>query len=228
MNQQQQRAVVQQALEAAYLAGFQATGEGYNAEYPFEGCNPEADAAWVKDRDSAIRQLLEQPEPVQEPVAGIRWEMGSDGKLKQIDLPLTTPPAQPAAWVGLTDDERIAILRSTGAGSVPYAVEAKLREKNAPQPADQPDYEFHYRQLLEKYEALQSASKPAEHGDELTIAYMSGVYDGKKMAKCEWVGLTDDERESILDREFRQWWSRHDAVCRAIEAKLREKNGGAA
>ena len=42
----------------------------------------------------------------------------------------------------------------------------------------------------------------------------------------EWVGLTDEERSAILDREFKQWWSRHDAVCRAIEAKLREKNGG--
>jgi len=40
----------------------------------------------------------------------------------------------------------------------------------------------------------------------------------------KWVGLTDEEREGILDREFRQWWSRHDAVCRAIEAKLKEKN----
>ena len=41
-----------------------------------------------------------------------------------------------------------------------------------------------------------------------------------------WVGLTDEERDAILDREFKQWWSRHDAVCRAIEAKLREKNHG--
>jgi hypothetical protein len=43
-------------------------------------------------------------------------------------------------------------------------------------------------------------------------------------AQRQWVGLTDEEREAILDREFRQWWSRHDAVCRAIEAKLKEKN----
>jgi hypothetical protein len=43
-------------------------------------------------------------------------------------------------------------------------------------------------------------------------------------AKRQWTGLTDEEREGILDREFRQWWSRHDAVCRAIEAKLKEKN----
>ena len=43
-------------------------------------------------------------------------------------------------------------------------------------------------------------------------------------ASKPWVGLTDEERDAILNREFKQWWSRHDAVCRAIEAKLREKN----
>lgn len=43
-------------------------------------------------------------------------------------------------------------------------------------------------------------------------------------AQRTWVGLTDEERDAILNREFKQWWSRHDAVCRAIEAKLREKN----
>ena len=40
----------------------------------------------------------------------------------------------------------------------------------------------------------------------------------------EWVGLTDEEIESELTKEFGQWWSRHVSVCRAIEAKLKEKN----
>ena len=44
-------------------------------------------------------------------------------------------------------------------------------------------------------------------------------------ASKPWVGLTDEERDAILNREFKQWWSRHDAVCRAIEAKLKDKNG---
>jgi 16S rRNA C1402 (ribose-2'-O) methylase RsmI len=42
----------------------------------------------------------------------------------------------------------------------------------------------------------------------------------------KWVGLTDYEIESELTKEFGQWWSRHVSVCRAIEAKLKEKNGG--
>lgn len=51
------------ALEAAYLAGFNASGEGYNGEYPFgdHARNPEEDAAWIKDRDNALRKALEQP-----------------------------------------------------------------------------------------------------------------------------------------------------------------------
>ena len=56
--------VLKLALEAAYLAGFDASGEGYNAEYPFgdHKKDPEQDAAWVKDRDNALRQALAQPE----------------------------------------------------------------------------------------------------------------------------------------------------------------------
>jgi len=68
--------LVRQKIEAAYLAGFQATGEGYNAEYPFEGRNPEDDAAWVRDRDNALCQLLERTEPVQEPDAVVTGYYG--------------------------------------------------------------------------------------------------------------------------------------------------------
>jgi hypothetical protein len=64
---------------------------------------------------------------------------------------------------------------------------------------------------------------PADHGDELTIAYLDGVHTGKKMAKREWVGLTDGERRKLFD-------PLHDApfeFAKRIEVKLREKNGGA-
>ena len=53
---------------------------------------------------------------------------------------------------------------------------------------------------------------------------------GRLTAVCkekEWVGLTDYEIESELTKEFGQWWSRHVSVCRAIEAKLKEKNASA-
>ena len=55
-----------EALEAAYLAGFNASGEGYNGEYPFEHKrkNCTDDPIWCKDRDNelaAIKQTLAQP-----------------------------------------------------------------------------------------------------------------------------------------------------------------------
>ena len=60
---------LKQALEAAYLAGFKASGEGYNGEYPFDANNPENDAVWLKDRDNAIQEALAEQPAQQEPVA---------------------------------------------------------------------------------------------------------------------------------------------------------------
>lgn len=56
---EQQIAAMRQALEKAYLAGFMASGEGYNGEYPFSDCgtNPPDEAAWLSDRDKAITAL---------------------------------------------------------------------------------------------------------------------------------------------------------------------------
>jgi hypothetical protein len=52
------------ALEAAYLAGFNDSAEGYNGEYPFRdhGATPTKDRHWVERRDAHIREALaEQP-----------------------------------------------------------------------------------------------------------------------------------------------------------------------
>lgn len=47
-------------LRQAYLAGFNATGDGYNAEYPYEqkGRDPEDDTDWCEDRDNAIKTIM--------------------------------------------------------------------------------------------------------------------------------------------------------------------------
>jgi len=58
-----------------------------------------------------------------------------------------------------------------------------------------------------------------DHGDELTIAYMSGLHDGKQ--KRAWVGLTDEELELLNDCGDTDSYK----FARAIEAKLKEKNG---
>ena len=73
--------------------------------------------------------------------------------------------------------------------------------------------------------ALRQAIAEAEkqEPDELTIAYMSGFFDGKK--KREWVGLTDEEITEIRLKSFDSIATNRQ-VYEAIEAKLREKNGG--
>jgi hypothetical protein len=47
-------------LNNAYLLGFNASGEGYNGEFPFadRGKNPEKDIDWVKERDQQIEAML--------------------------------------------------------------------------------------------------------------------------------------------------------------------------
>jgi hypothetical protein len=63
-----------------------------------------------------------------------------------------------------------------------------------------------------------------DHGDELTIAYMSGVQRGKELAaQRQWVGLTDDEFENI-ELGCRSTSSGKIEAMRKVEAKLKEKN----
>ena len=46
------------ALRDAYLAGFNQTGEGYNAEYPFEGGGQLDDTDWLRSRDEYVRETM--------------------------------------------------------------------------------------------------------------------------------------------------------------------------
>jgi hypothetical protein len=60
------------ALEAAYLSGFNASGEGYNGECPFgdRSERPEQNKNWCAERDDFINQALAAP--VQEPVGEVK------------------------------------------------------------------------------------------------------------------------------------------------------------
>jgi hypothetical protein len=97
---EQQRAVVQQAL------GLIAKAE--QSEHALEYCKAIA--------GEALRQLLEQPEPVQEPVgevSGHDWSTGLLYRDLEPGTPLyTTPPAQPA--VPLTDEQIDLLINGRG------------------------------------------------------------------------------------------------------------------
>jgi hypothetical protein len=139
---EQQRAVVQQALEA--LKGLYAITE--IAQEDIDCRFAWAEMPDAKEAITALRQLLEQPEPVQEPVLWMGPTKISDicdqddfvrnfsyeqGGFFQIPL-YTTPPAQPAAWVGLTDEEVMQTMHEEWLAMFDFArlIEAKLREKN--------------------------------------------------------------------------------------------------
>ncbi len=94
---------------------------------------------------------------------------------------------------------------------------------------------------------LYEAPQHEQDNDLLTIAYMAGFHAGKKTApqpdrfadagkpmEREWVGLTPSDVHELVDEADLDWhngWSLDEEVgnrylnlCRAIEAKLREKN----
>jgi hypothetical protein len=115
---EQQRAVVQQTLEMANATMHEALEH----------------ITKLKEENATLRQLLEQPEPVQEPVGKwmgkcIEWTE-NPYKFKKGQSIYTTPPAQPAAWVGLTEEELYAVRVPMSPEEIARAVEAKLREKN--------------------------------------------------------------------------------------------------
>jgi hypothetical protein len=149
-----------------------------------------------------LRQLLEQPAPVQEPVgevSGHDWSTGLLYRDLEPGTPLyTTPPAQPepvfCEYCGGNDDADFGLPTD------------HCTDCDRPDPAPP---------------ATEDSSE-VDHADELTIAYLDGVHTGKRLVKREWVGLTDEERLQIMDGNT------HFNMLVLAEAKLREKNGGAA
>jgi hypothetical protein len=124
---EQQRAVVQQALDALEVV--------WREHQAIDG----------------LRQLLEQPEPVQEPQTFLHWyanahwgnEDFKDGCHRSWNAAIkyATPPAQPAAWVGLDGLEMSDLWLDTpfddcteetfeAGRAFIEAIEAKLKEKN--------------------------------------------------------------------------------------------------
>jgi hypothetical protein len=116
------------AMEAAYLAGFNASGEGYNGEYPFgdKNRNPEQDATWLKDRDNFIREALaSKSEALMSFQDGAKSRSDEEQPAQQpydthaapgqsFDTHSRMPPNVPTAraskqWVGLTDEEILEV-----------------------------------------------------------------------------------------------------------------------
>lgn len=75
-------------------------------------------------------------------------------------------------------------------------------------------------ELPSKWPGLVATAKAEkQEPDDLTIAYMSGLHDGKK--KRTWVGLTHEEHMEIMTGSMTT-----SSRMAAVEAKLRDKNNG--
>jgi hypothetical protein len=71
-------------------------------------------------------------------------------------------------------------------------------------------------------------STEKQESDDLTAAYMSGVYDGKNKyaPQREWQSLTNDEIKEIVGSYSGPIKGYTRELFDKIDAKLREKNGG--
>jgi hypothetical protein len=136
-----------------------------------------------------------QPAPVQEPV----------GEIEQIDI---DDDGQASAWLRLHNDVEVGQLLYTTPPAAPVAWMDKYgeiyKEVESVLPTDTPLY------------TTPPAPQPVP---------VKTYHDGKPwpVAPKPWVGLTDEERESIANATIRihgQEW----AYATAIEARLKEKN----
>jgi hypothetical protein len=110
---EQQRAVVQQALEVLKRCQMNETYRNFEQE---------------SDTITALRQLLEQP--VQEHDHAL--EQALTRLQKRYSELEAKVGAQPADWVGLTDEERRSLFNPSHDAPFEFAraIEAKLKEKN--------------------------------------------------------------------------------------------------
>jgi hypothetical protein len=143
------------ALEAAYLAGFNASGEGYNGEYPFSDIvyKPQDDADWVQNRDAALREALAS-EAIEQPAEPVTWgvDWGKAGDIPCVSIikrllgggieVVAVEYGTQRTWVGLTDEEIYSVLENlqvmynrppTTDSRIIFAeaIEAKLKAKNS-------------------------------------------------------------------------------------------------
>ena len=210
------------ALEAAYLAGFNASGEGYNGEYPFQDYNkhPEKDAGWCQNRDAYVREALaEQPA-----------QQIADSPDDWSDWRVIPPQSQPAPMIrgdirdGLVDDEPAhqhiehCLWARNGNQPCPHVKPAQQQEPVGRLESD--PYEGH-------------VFVPRIDGDWSMLG--EDLYTSPQ-AQRTWAGLTDEdikEAEWLLSaiKEHEAYTLQEqllvegvDVFARAIEAKLREKN----
>jgi hypothetical protein len=175
--------------------------------------------------------------PVQEPVA---WAMYQKGRLQSFWMdkgdafdfeftsehswaPLyTTPPAAQPAPV----QEPVQVWQAEGYDALMQEMQM-VKARNIRQHAEIERLSALVRAqqiTIDKLEqALAAPVQEPDHGDELTIAHMSGLQRGKDFAaQRQWVGLTDEEFNELYDSYVPT--ACYALLIEMVEAKLKEKN----
>ena len=183
------------------------------------------------------KALLEQ----QKPSVTVRYDLSAADteaaiRDKLIELGWT-PPAQPAP----VQEHELALYEAT---QIATWLWKNFYKDTAPQWEVLPDIRGVLSQIDNMVAGLKydPPAQPADHSEqhlnmvdhdvEKAVAYLNGVHTGKQLAKRVWVGLTEEELKNMWDMHSDVCGeiAMHDrhAIAYAIEAKLREKNGGGA
>jgi hypothetical protein len=208
---------MKKALEAAYLAGFYRSGEGYNSDYPFsnKGLDPLDDPYWIESRDAYVRTAIEQAEK-QEPVAWmyVNEDMPTNRQLEWTE----THHGYAGNWL------KHPLYAAPPAAQEPAAYKWK-GELFTPGEIE----------MLDVDDAVPLYAAPIESKQEPVAFRWKGDLFTNPVPLYEhprqWVGLTSREiwacnRTGESDPEFHICMAHQNLVdfALAIEAKLKEKN----
>ena len=161
---------------------------------------------------TAIKQA--RSAPVQEPVGEVnRYGLDSHGRKwhgihwydSNVDVAhgtklYTVPPAQPAPVQ--EPDYKVTVVDDQHPNGVP------LEQWGRPAPVQEPWKYRRWNDEAEKWELTDDCGWPSKP-----------LYTAPPAAQRPWIGLTDEERDDLLDNYITA-----EGRARAIEAKLKEKN----
>jgi hypothetical protein len=194
-----------EALKAAYLAGFNASGEGYNGEYPFGDHvqDPEEDAAWRKNRDESIT-AIKQALTLDKKAENAR-ELGLDYE----PVALIDRLINPEQHYEFTDPKKANAVLMSLCQEAADALAAPVQE---------PVGNWIWSWLMDwcKRKGIAPATQDSLFA---MVEDARNKFTTPPAAQRQWVGLTDAEKQWIRITE----WT-IDELIEWVNTKLKEKN----
>ena len=225
--------------------------EGCANESEGDECNCGADEAnaEIDKAITAIHEALAQPKPKQEPVVFFRtdngWRKEEFEKTLVKKVPLDTTPPEPHVWFDFSNvpldatplqrKEALAQMAGFYAGKNKDAPQPKPEQEpvawleSEPSTKNWPLHDLFANSWSNAYSSrwhVGSKKPDAPLGNRLTPLYLAPP-------QRTWFGLTEEERDHLeglhlyaARNQVEAWIEGVPSFIDAIEAKLREKNGG--